>query len=283
MSNGTSVKYCCCLMSLAAYRRSSTPAFTASASIMVMKPSTSFSSGTMRASISSCCLSSASCCSICFNFGRYDSSSLFSRILSSSACCAAVFFSFWLLNTVKNSAAETTAPPRITTPHCLMPDSSPKFAIGPPLRLSLLAGQGELKRLHLLDLLVLIGFFDLDVLEESGLLQICNQVRHRVRRKRCAFQIHVRSLVVHLAQPDRLGVVDRLTHHGHQVYRAGLPILKLLDDVHAPLIDAGLILAVQELGLHVRQFAVLLLRFRHLDCDRLRLVIQSVPVAQVHQ
>ena len=40
-------------------------------------------------------------CSICFNFGRYDSSSLFSRILSSRACCAAAFLSFWLLNIVK--------------------------------------------------------------------------------------------------------------------------------------------------------------------------------------
>src|SRR5215469_9828648 len=250
---------------------------------MVMKPSTCFSSGTMRASISSCCLSSASCCSICFNFGRYDSSSLFSRILSSRACCAAVFFSFWLLNTVKYSAAETTAPPRITTPHCLMPDSSPKFAIGPPLRLSLLAGQGELKGLHFLDLLVLIGFLDLDVLEEASLLQIRDQVRHRVGRKRCAFEVHVGSLIVHLAQPHRLGVVDRLPHHRHQVDRPGLPILELLDDIHVPLIDIGLVLAVDKLGFHIRQFAILLLGDLHLGVDFFREMVQPIPVHQVRQ
>src|SRR5215469_9996963 len=241
---------------------------------MVMKSPTCFSSGTMRASISSCCLSSASCCSICFSFGRYDSSSLFSRILSSRACCAAVFFSFWLLNTVKNSAAETTAPPRITTPHCLMPDSSPKFAIGPPLRLSLLAGQGELKRLHFLDLLVLIGFFDLDVLEESSLLQIGDQICHRVGRKRRALEVHVRSLIVHLAQPNRFGVVDRLAHHRHQVDRAGLTILQLLDNVHSPLIGIGLILAIHKFGLHIRQFAVLLLGDLHLGIDLFREMVQ---------
>src|SRR5215831_2550039 len=235
------------------------PAFTASASIMVMKPSTCFSSGTMRASISSCCLSSASCCSICFSLGRYDSSSLFSRILSSSACCAAVFFSFWLLNTVKNSAAETTAPPRITIPHCLMPDSSPKFAIGPPLRLSLLAGQGELKRLHLLDLVVLIGFFDLDILKEPGLLQIGDQIRHRVRRKRCAFEVHVRSLIVHLAQPHRFGVVDRLAHHGHEVDRACLIRAQPVNYVHPALVDVGLILTLQETRFHVGELTILLL------------------------
>src|SRR5215471_8407901 len=245
---------------------------------MVMKPSTCFSSGTMRASISSCCLSSANCCSICFNFGRYDSSSLFSRILSSRACCAAVFFSFWLLNTVKYSAAETTAPPRITTPHCLIPDSSLKFAIGPPLRLSLLAGQGELKRLHFFDLLVLIGFFDFDVLEESGLLQIRDQIRHRVGRKRCAFEVHIRSLIVHLAQPHRFGVVDRLTHHCHQVDRTGLPILELLDDIHVPLIDAGLVLPFHEARFYDSQLAILLLGDFHLGVDLFREMVQAIPV-----
>src|SRR5579872_2172100 len=164
-----------------------------------MNPSTCLSSGTIRCSISSCCLSSANCCSICFSFGRYDSSSLFSRIFSSRACCAVAFFSFWLLNTVKYRAAETIAPPRITAPHCLIPDSSLKFAIGAPLRLSLLAGQGELKRLHFLDLVVLIGFFDLNVLEESRLLEICNQIRHRVGAQRRAFQVDACALIVQFA------------------------------------------------------------------------------------
>src|SRR5258708_38998969 len=50
-----------------------------------------------------------------------------------------------------------------------------------PLRLSLLAGQGELERLHVLDLLVLTRFLDLDVLEDSRLLQVGDQIRHRVR------------------------------------------------------------------------------------------------------
>src|SRR5579863_2975854 len=165
---------------------------------MVMKPSTCFSSGTMRCSISSCCFSSASCWSICFNFGRYDSSSLFSRILSSRACWSAAFFSLMPLNMTKYTAAVTTAPPRSTIPHCLIPDSSLKFAIGPPLRLSLLAGQGELERLHVFDLLVLIGFLDLDRLKESGLLQVGDQVRHRVGAQRRAFQAHLRAGVIHL-------------------------------------------------------------------------------------
>src|SRR5271165_793747 len=149
-----------------------------------MKPSTCFSSGTMRCSISSCCFSSASCWSICFSFRRNDSSSLFSRILSSRACCAAVFFSLWLLNSVKYSAAVTTAPPRSTAPHCLMPDSSLKFAIGPPLRLSLLAAliavQDELERLHVFHLLVLPGFFDLYRPEVPGPLQVGDQVGDRI-------------------------------------------------------------------------------------------------------
>src|SRR5579863_3085303 len=166
---------------------------------MVMKPSTCFSSGTMRASISSCCFSSASCCSICFSFGRYDSSSLFSRILSSRACCAEVFFSLWPLKTTKYRAAVMSAPPASTAPHCLMPESSLKFvAIGPPLRLSLLAGQRELESLHVLDLLVLIRFLDFDVPEESRLLQVRDQVRHRIRAQRRSFQIDARPGVVHL-------------------------------------------------------------------------------------
>src|SRR5579871_2603921 len=202
---------------------------------MVMKPSTSFSSGTMRASISSCCLSSASCCSICFNFGRYDSSSLFSRILSSSACCAAVFFSFWLLNTVKNSAAETTAPPRITTPHCLIPDKSLKFAIGPPLRLSLLAGQGELERLHVFHGFVLKGLFDLNVAEVTRLLQVGDQVRHGIRAQRRSFQIQLSAAVIHLVQPYRFGVVDGFAQHRHQIDRAGLAGAQSIDDVNSPL------------------------------------------------
>src|SRR5215470_5301140 len=257
-----------------------------------MNPSTSFWSGTMRCSISSCCLSSASCCSICFSFGRYDSSSLFSRIFSSTACCAEAFFSFWLLNRVKYNAAVTTAPPRTTTPHCLIPDNSLKFAIGPPLRLplpglhfcrSLVAAQGELKRLHFLDLLVLVGFLDLDVLEESRLLQIGDQVGHRIGAQSGPFQAHARALIIHLAQPHGLGVVDSLAHHGHQVHRPRLTVVQLLDHVDPALINVRLVLTFHELGLHIRQFPVLPLGVFHLGGDRFALVVKPVPVHQVRQ
>src|SRR5258708_14680513 len=102
---------------------------------------------------------------------------MFSRTLSCTATCAAGFFSLWLLNTVKYRAAVTSAPPTITAPHCFRPDSSLKLiAIGPPLRLPLLAGQRELKCLHVLDLLVLQSLLDLHYLAESGFLQVRDQV-----------------------------------------------------------------------------------------------------------
>src|SRR6476660_6848692 len=177
---------------------------------MVMKPSICFSSGTMRCSISSCCFSSASCCSICFSFGRYDSSSLFSRTLSSRACCAVAFFSTCPLKTVKYNAAVTTAPPRITIPHCLIPDSSLKFAIGLPLRLPLLAGQGELEGLHVFDRLVLVGFLNLNRPEIASLLQVRNQIGNSIGAQGRPLKIYRRSGVIHLAQPHSFGVVDRL-------------------------------------------------------------------------
>src|ERR1700733_6806052 len=123
---------------------------------------------------------------------------------------------------VKYRAAVTIAPPTSTVAHCLMPDISPKFiAIGPPLRLSLLASQRELERLHVLDLLVLISFLDLDTAEETGLLQIRDQVCNRIRTQRGTFQTYTRSLIVHLAQPHSFGVVDRFPEHGQQVDRTG--------------------------------------------------------------
>src|SRR6267154_413499 len=125
---------------------------------------------------------------------------MFSRTLSCTATCAAAFFSLWLLKTVKYRAAVTSAPPAITTPHCFRPDSSLKLiAIGPPLRLPLLAGQHELKRLHVLDRLVLKSFFNLDVFEKPGLLQVCDQIGYRVRAQCRAFQIDVRSGIIHLS------------------------------------------------------------------------------------
>src|ERR1035438_596988 len=120
----------------------------------------------------------------------------------STACCAAAFLSFWVLNTVKYSATVTSAPPAMTAPHCLRPDSSLKFVdIGPPLRLSLLAGQRELECLHVLDRFVLESFLDLDVLEEARLLQVRDQTGHRVRAQRRAFQVDARTVVIHLVQP----------------------------------------------------------------------------------
>ena len=53
-----------------------------------------------------------------------------------------------------------------------------------PFRSRLVAAQGELKRLHFLDLLVLIGFLDLDVLEKARLLEIRNQIGHGVGAQR---------------------------------------------------------------------------------------------------
>src|SRR5271156_4018074 len=133
----------------------------------------------------------------------------------STACWAVAFLSFWLLNTVKYSATVTSAPPAITAPHCLSPDSSLKFVdIGPPLRLSLLAGQSELERLHVLDRIVLKSFFDLDALKEARLLQVCDQGGHRIRAQRRAFQVHACARIIHLVQPDRFGSVHRLAQHG---------------------------------------------------------------------
>src|SRR5258708_11405938 len=164
-----------------------------------MKVSTCFSSGTMRRAISNCCFRFASCRSMSFSLGRYDSSSLFSRTFSCTAFCAVAFLSLWLLNIVKYSAAVTSAPPNSTAPHCFRPDSSLKFVdIGPPLRLSLLAGQRELECLHVLDLVVLESFLDLNVREEARLLQVRNQIGHRVGAQRRAFQVHARTRVIHL-------------------------------------------------------------------------------------
>src|SRR5512141_1009013 len=175
---------------------------------MLMKPSICFSSGTMRCSISSCCFNSASCCSICFSFGRYDSTSLFSRIFSSRACCAAAFLSTCPLKTVKYNAAVTIAPPRSTVPHCLIPDSSLKFAIGLPLRLPLLAGQGELEGLHVFDRLVLERFLDLNRPEVASLLQVRNQIGDGIGAQGRPLKVYRRSRVIHLVQPHSFGVVD---------------------------------------------------------------------------
>src|SRR5580658_3967277 len=123
------------------------------------------------------------------------------------ACSAFTLLSFWFLNMKKYSAALTNAPPASTAPHCLMPDSSLKFAISSPislLGLSLLAGQRELERLHVLNGVVLKGFFDFHRLEEARLLQVRDQVGHRIRTQSRAFQVYTRARVIHAPQPDRL-------------------------------------------------------------------------------
>src|SRR5260370_38482432 len=96
---------------------------------------------------------------------------------------------------VKSRAPVTTAPPRSTVAHCLIPDISLKFiAIGPPLRLSLLASQRELKCLHVFYRVVLKGFLDLDVLEEASLLQVRNQVADRIRAQCRSPQFNIRPV-----------------------------------------------------------------------------------------
>src|SRR5216684_2419348 len=200
-----------------------------------MKVSTCFSSGTMRRSISNCCFRFASCRSMSFSLGRYDSSSLFSRTFSCIAFCASAFLSLWLLNMVKYSATVTSAPPASSAPHCFRPDSSLKFVdIGPPLRLSLLAGQRELKRLHVLDLIVLESFLDFDVREEARLLQVCNQVRYRVGAQRRALQAYARTRVVQPAQPDRFRSIHRLAQHRQQVHWPRLTSAQRIDYIHPP-------------------------------------------------
>src|SRR5947209_3522762 len=132
-----------------------------------------------------------------------------------------------------------------------MPDSSLKFAIGPPrapkrLRLSLLAGQSELERLHVLDLLVLKGFLDFDSPEVAGLLQVRNQIGYRIGAQSRAFQIYAGAGIVHLAQPDGFGVVDRLADHRHQIDRpAILSGAQLINYIHAALVGIGLALSLQ--------------------------------------
>src|SRR5258708_30135518 len=105
---------------------------------------------------------------------------------------------------VKYSATVTSAPPASSAPHCFRPDSSLKFVdIGPPLRLSLLAGQRELKRLHILDLVILEGFLDFDAREVARLLQVRNQVGYRVGAERRAFPVYGGAGVNHPPQPCR--------------------------------------------------------------------------------
>src|SRR5258708_1211424 len=245
-----------------------------------MKVSTCFSSGTMRRSISNCCFRFASCRSMSFNLGRYDSSSLFSRTFSCIAFCASAFLSLWLLNMVKYSATVTSAPPASNAPHCFRPDSSLQFFdIGPALRLSLLAGQRELKRLHVLDLIVLEGFLNFHVREETRLLQVCNQVRDRVGAQRRAFQAYARAGVIHLAQPDRFRSIHRLAQHRQKIDRPGLASAQRIDHVHTPLVVIGLSLPLQVARFHVAEFAVFLLVLLHLLRDRLCLPVQPPPVA----
>src|SRR6266478_2271568 len=170
------------------------PAFMASESSILMNPSTSFSSGTMRRSISNCCFRLASWRSISANFGRYASSSAFSRTLLSRACCAASLASRWLLNMVKYRAAVNNTAPATTTPHCLRPDISLKLVIiFRLLGLGLFAGQSELKCLHFFKGVVLVGLFDLNILEKTGLLQIGHQVGDGICTQSHAFNVHTRA------------------------------------------------------------------------------------------
>src|SRR6185437_734195 len=151
----------------------------ASASSIFMNASTSFSSGTIRFSISICCSRLASWRSISASLVLYGSSSRFSCSLASRDFCALSLASRWLLKYVKYSAALNNPATASTNPHCFIPDMSLKFmALSLGLAPVNFAGQLELERLHILYAVVLKRFLDLDVLEVPGLLQIRNQVRN---------------------------------------------------------------------------------------------------------
>src|SRR5580698_11395454 len=179
------------------------------------------------------------------------------------ACSAFTLLSFWFLNMKKYSAALTSAPPASTAPHCLMPDSSLKFAIVSLLKpcllgLSLLAGQRELERLHVLNRVVLEGFLDFHRLKEARLLQVRDQVGHCVRAQRRAFQIYARARVIHAPQPDCFRTVHGFAKHSQQVDRAGLSRAQRINYVHPPLVIVGLPLPLQVARLHIAEFAVFL-------------------------
>src|SRR5580700_3055095 len=204
------------------------------------------------------------------------------------ACSAFTLLSFWFLNMKKYSAALTSAPPASTAPHCLMPDSSLKFAIVSLLKpcllgLSLLAGQRELERLHVLNRVVLEGFLYFHRLEEARLLQVRDQVGHSIRAQRRAFQVYARARVIHAPQPDRFRSVQGFAQHGQQVDWPGLSSAHRINYVHAPLIIVGLPLPLQVARLYIAEFAVLLFGRRHLFGDRLRLLVQPVPVAEIQR
>src|SRR5438270_728819 len=118
------------------------------------------------------CLALASPLFLVFATRRFDTFTILCS-LASSDFCALSLASRWLLKYVKYSAALNNAATASTNPHCFIPDMSLKFmAVSLGLAPVNFAGQLELERLHILYAVVLKRFFDLDVLEVPGLLQI---------------------------------------------------------------------------------------------------------------
>src|SRR4029079_15827595 len=145
-------------------------------------------------------------------------SSAFSRTLASSTCLAASFSDALLLKVVKYAAPVSTAAPNTSSPHCLILDNSLKFSIAlRPLGLHLLAGQGECKRLHIFDGVVLEGLFDLDVPKLPALLQVGNQVGDGVGAQCHPLNVDACSLVFHRAQPHRFAAVNGIAQGVEQL------------------------------------------------------------------
>src|SRR5581483_6948218 len=213
MSNGTSVKNSLVATGRAVYRRTSMPAVAASACSIRMNIGASFSEGTIRFSVSSCSRSTASLASISAFLLTKGSSCAFSAFLRSSASRLALFCSVIPLKTRWYRPAVTSRASTSMMPSCCFSGSSVSFAINSPLlallrlrRLSL-ADQCEHKRLDVFHHVVLVSFLDLHRAEIPGAAQVVHQPRHRVHAQRHAFQIDVVSVLVHLAQPDGVGLV----------------------------------------------------------------------------
>src|SRR5215469_1335713 len=91
----------------------------------------------------------------------------------------------------------------------------------------------EVKGLNSGVLIVLLRFFDLDLLEISRPLQCSNKVRYGVDGSRRTFHRKIWALARHRGQPQILGARYGVRHHVQQLLAAGAIALQLLDSIDA--------------------------------------------------
>src|SRR5207248_8389105 len=92
-----------------------------------------------------------------------------------------------------------------------------------------------------------------DLLEVTGLLQVADQVGHRISAQSHSLYINVRAGVLHGAKPDGLRAIDGVANGVQQVDRTGVNLSRpqLVDHIHAALVAVGLLLTLQVLRFHV--------------------------------